>query len=141
MIALVDKSSAVLDKSFLYLGEGDECANCSRRLACHSNLVKGHLYRVTEVKPKVHPCPIFGEVRVCVVEEDMIKVAISSSGAYPEAKITYHKMKCDDILCPEASICIPEGIEDGEKVLVEKVLGRLECPQGKILTMLTLKRV
>ncbi len=141
MIVLVDSKSAEINYLFIYLGESEECGSCKMRIPCHSSLEKGRRYIVTGLKNKNHPCRLFGGVSVCEVEESQISAAINGRWGIPGATIRYHQVECKEILCKNAEICMPEGLLEDDRCIVENIKGKLQCSFRDDYVVVSLKRI
>ena len=141
MIVLVDNETAKAGYEFVYCGEGDECRDCKFKLPCHSNLEAGRRYVVTEIKKQVHPCQLFGEVRVADVNESSFEVTIKRGNAIEGASTTYNPLKCENSLCENYSICCPDGLDSLDRCVVEKIISKVDCEKLGALEMVRLRRV
>jgi uncharacterized protein (UPF0179 family) len=140
MIALVDRNCAKIGYEFLYLGMADECSKCDIRVSCHHNLEKNRRYRVLSIKGSNHPCKLFTEVSVCEVKEVGIEAALIPGSAFEAAHLTFNPIPCENVFCDWAIYCRPEGLKGGDRCVVEKVKGRVVCPEKGELITVSLRR-
>jgi uncharacterized protein (UPF0179 family) len=141
MIVLVDKSCAREGYEFVYLGEAKECRECGLKLPCHHNLEKGRRYAVDVARSERHYCRIFDEVVVCEVREVGIEVAINRDSAFEGATLTFHPIDCKESFCKFIANCRPEGLREGDRCTVERVIDRMVCPKKGGLTRVSIRRV
>ncbi len=47
--------------------------------------------------------------------------------------------RCHNVACANYRICHPHGIDSGDKVVIEKVDGKMDCPVGKNRTRVVIK--
>lgn len=141
MIALVDSRCAKEGYEFIYLGVSEECGGCGLRLPCHHNLERGRKYAVTEVRDKSHPCPVFGEVTVCEVQEPSVDAAIEAKGAFPGSSVSFRPQSCGEVFCSHAGYCAPEGLREGDRCTVVELKREIECRDGRRLVIAALRRV
>jgi uncharacterized protein (UPF0179 family) len=141
MIALVDSESAEVGYEFVYLGEADECRNCSLHLPCHSNLERGRRYAVKSVREKTHPCSLFNKVGVCEVEEVGIDVFLPQGSAFEGASISFKPMHCKKTLCKHSTYCMPEGLSEGDRCLIHSIKRKFNCPEKGELAVATIRRI
>jgi uncharacterized protein len=141
MIALVDSESAEAGYEYVYLGEADECRNCSLRLPCHHNLEQSRRYVVKTVRGKTHPCSLFGQVVVCNVAEMGVDAAITPEFAFVGSSLTFKSIECKNTLCDYSNLCMPEGVSTGDRCTITGVKKKIECPEGRGLVVATLRRI
>jgi uncharacterized protein (UPF0179 family) len=141
MIGLVDSESANEGYEFVYLGEADECKNCSLRLPCHHNFECGRRYAVKSVREKTHPCRLFNQLIVCEVEEVGIDVFLPQGSAFEGASITFKPLSCKKRLCKHSPYCMPEGLSDGDRCMVHSIKGKFKCPEKGELSVVTIRRL
>ena len=141
MIALVDSESAETGYEFVYLGEADECKECSLRTPCHHNLERGRRYVVKSVRGKTHPCSLFETVVVCDVAEKGVDAAIAPEFAFVGSSLTFQSVDCKNTLCSHSNLCMPEGISPDDRCTITGVKKKIDCPEGKNLVVATLKRI
>jgi len=133
MVTLLNKKVAKPGYRFIHEGKAEECLDCPIRKVCVENLEKGRIYEVIKVRRKKHKCKLIeDEVVVVEVINAPIEIAISPKKAIEEIITSYSSIPCEKI-CPYQSLCKPEGLKEGDKIKIEKVLNRIECPEGQEL--------
>jgi uncharacterized protein (UPF0179 family) len=133
MITVIGERQAKIDGRFIYLGPLTECKECKLKGVCF-NLDAGNLYRIVEVRDVRHECKVHEEgVRVVKVEKEQMEGAISKKGALEGTTITFEPIRCDNLGCEHYHLCHPQGIEKGHKARIARILGDLECSEGKKL--------
>ena len=127
IITLLGKKLAKEGNEFVYLGITPKCKGCKLKAVC-SNLQEGRVYRVEKVREKSHDCQLHDEdVVVVEVKKQPHEVNVKKEVAEATA-IEYHKIKCNNALCPEYEACVPK-IKEKEYKIVE-VLNDVNCPRG-----------
>jgi len=131
-VTLIGTKLAQNGTEFVYVGEVDECSRCKVKKACH-NLVRGRKYRVVDVRPTVHSCPVFVD-GACVVEvEDAPVVAlIAGEMAITNSRFVY-EYSCNREECRSYDLCHPDGVNEKEKYMITQILGSApdECLRGR----------
>ena len=116
------------------------CKRCKLFKVCVGNLRPYASYRVEEVRRVAHRCPLTGStMRVVVVEELPVKLAVSPRRAIKGAVISYQPPSCDLKDCRYRELCFPRALKEGDKGVVKDVLGEtIECPKGRQLKLILL---
>jgi len=143
IITLCGKNWAKIGVEFTFIGEAEECKNCKIRKTC-LKLKEGSKYKIIGLRDgAVQSCPLHDEgvVAVEVVELPIIAL-VNSKMAVEEAKLRFEK-KCNRFDCFMYTLCNPIELENGEAVIVEKVIGESpnKCPRGKTLKLVELRRL
>ncbi|MCS7386970.1 MAG: UPF0179 family protein [archaeon GB-1867-005] len=127
-ITLLSEKCARIGYKFIHEGGAEECTNCSLRKVCIENLKVGRVYEVVGVRRKSHICPLHEE-RVVVVEvvEAAVEAAIEKRLAVEGVIIAYYPILCQET-CAFKLLCQPQGLRDGDKVKIEKLLDEINCP-------------
>ena len=128
-ITLIGKNIAKEGNEFYYLGPIEECSECKFNKVCF-NLEIGSKYRITAVRTQEHECTEFDDDVVTAVEVEKIptQATVGKRQAMEGSKITYKGSECKNISCEHYGLCHPVGKTPGEKYIVQKVIGDLECP-------------
>jgi len=130
MLTLIGESMARVGMKFVFEGASEECATCKLRFTCTSNLDKGHVYEIVEVRKNKHFCPKENGYLVLVdVIEPALEMAVDTRRAIVGMTISY-VAPCDKKLCPHYDRCVPLGIEEGERVTINKIVETIKCPNG-----------
>lgn len=142
MITLIGKKLAKPGQEFIHYGIGNsrECMSCKLRKVCDS-LETGRRYVVKSSMNKPHEkCKIHEEgVMLVEVEPAEIKSLIPSSQAVEKAIITFIKPDCSKYLCEDRYLCSPEGIIDGDRCEVTKVIEKEHnCELGHTFSLVNL---
>jgi len=133
MITVIGDRQAKLDGRFIYLGPLTECKECKLKGVCF-NLDAGSLYRIVEVRDVKHDCKVHEDgVRVVKVEKEKMEGVVPKKGAMEGTTITWEVTKCDHLGCEHYRLCHPIGIEKGHKARISKIVGDLDCAEGKRL--------
>lgn len=131
LITLLSEPQARTGGEFYFLGPITECKDCRLKGVCF-NLEPGSRYRVVEVRSQRHACPeCEGEVVAVEVEKVPTPAAIPKKGAMDGVTITYTESKCDRVGCPNYNLCHATGKREGQKYMVTRLGGDLECPVGE----------
>jgi len=142
MITLIGKDIAKEGLSFIFYGPAEECLNCRFKSSCIDSLEKGHKYKITEVRDVEQKCEIHDleKVKVVVVEDAESTILTKSKGVFEGSTFLFKKFECDNKDCDFHDLCFPEGLNDDDKCVFIKDLGKFkECPQGNTLTKCTVK--
>ncbi|TQD27598.1 UPF0179 family protein [Methanolobus vulcani] len=126
-ITLIGSKLAKEGEDFVFMGESRECKKCKLRRTC-MNLDSGRKYRVAKLRgDTVHECFIHdGGVITVEVETSPIVAAIESRKAVVGSKVSYELPKCEEFDDSVYDILYPEGLKEGDKCTVIKVLGPIE---------------
>jgi len=133
MITVIGERQAKVDGRFIYLGPLTECKECKLKGVCF-NLDAGALYRIVEVRDVKHECKVHEDgVRVIKVEKEKMEGVVGKKGALEGTTITYEVIKCDRLGCGHYRLCHPLGVDKGHKARIKKIVGDMECAEGKKL--------
>jgi Uncharacterized protein conserved in archaea len=126
-ITLIGSRLAKEGEDFIFMGESRECKRCKLRRTC-MNLEPGRKYRVAKVRSDtVHECFIHdGGVLTVDVVSSPIVAAIESRKAVEGSKISYEHPKCQAFDDGVYDLLYPEGLKEGDKCTVVKVLGPMD---------------
>jgi len=144
IITLCGKDWAKIGTEFIFLGGKAECENCKIKKAC-LRLREGAKYKIVGLRDgAVQDCPLHDEgvVAVEVVELPIIAL-VDSKIAVEGTKFHYEEKKCDIFNCSMYSLCHPVELNNGETVVVEKVIGDApeQCQKGYSVVVAELRRV
>jgi Uncharacterized protein conserved in archaea len=124
IVTLVSREQAEVGHRFRVVRIPDECSSCRLYQVCMGRLKPGRTYVVAEVRPSLgQRCKITGgEMTPVVVEEVPLRLLLPRKKALEGVVVTYEGecRGCRD--CPGEDTLSP-----GEKILVEKVLGKTVC--------------
>lgn len=142
MITLIGEDLAEVGLSFIFEGQVKECENCRFKASCVDSLEKGRKYIITKVKDITQKCPIHDSGIVNVVEVELadINALVDSKKVFEGSNISFESPDCD-IDCIYYDLCFPDGLNDGDKCIILKNLGKKEhvCAKGLNLTKVSLK--
>lgn len=131
-VTLIGTKLAKEGLEFIYIGAVDECSGCKVKKACH-NLIEGRKYRVVDIRPTIHSCPVFAD-GACVVEveEAPVVALIAGDMAITNSRFVY-EYTCNREECRSYDLCHPDGVNEGEKYMISQVLGNApdECLRGR----------
>lgn len=126
--------------TFIAYEPSEACLECRLYKVCVGKLEPSRLYRVVEAKNRVFPCPLHeGGVKLVVVEESPVEAAMEDRLIVEGATTVFKPVGCR-VKCPNRSLCIPEGLKEGDRCFILKVGDRLECLGGLRLRRVLLKR-
>lgn len=142
MITLIGKKLAKPGQEFIHFGVGNsrECMGCKLRKVC-DNLQVGRRYVVKSSMNKPHEkCKIHEEgVMLVEVEPAQIKATVESSSKEGE-EFAFMKSDCPEIMCDNRFLCFPEGIKEGDKCRIVKIVEKkVECKKGAELCVVLLE--
>jgi uncharacterized protein (UPF0179 family) len=126
-ITLIGSRLAREGEDFIFMGESRECKKCKLKRTC-LNLEPGRKYRVVKLRgDTVHECFIHDSgVMTVEVESSPVVAAIESRKAVVGSKVSYEPPKCKEFNDSIYDILYPEGIKEGDKCTVLKVLGSMD---------------
>ncbi len=126
-ITLIGSRLAKEGEEFIFMGESRECKKCKLKRTC-MNLEPGRKYRVIKRKADtIHECFVHdGGVLTVEVESAPIVAAIDSRKAVIGSKVSYEPPKCKSFDDSLYDILYPEGLKEGDKCTVVKVLGAMD---------------
>lgn len=130
---------AVEGNEFYYLGPIEECSECKFNKVCF-NLELGAKYKITSIRPQEHECSEYDDDTVTAVEVEKIatKATVGKRQAMEGSKITYKGSECKNVSCENYTLCHPVGKIPGEKYVVQKVIGNLNCPLDEKVVLVEL---
>ncbi|RZN50422.1 UPF0179 family protein [archaeon] len=131
MLTLIGESMAKKGMKFIFEGADNEnCVKCKLRFTCSTNLEKGRVYEVIDVKKTKHYCPKEDAyVQLVEIVEPTLEMAVASRRAIEGMTFEYEP-PCSRARCRYRDECVPPGVARGEKVRITRILGPLECPEG-----------
>lgn len=141
IITMLSVSQARIGEIFIYRGWGQKCPECRYFMVCAKNLSEGRIYRVVGVRNKAFKCEAYDiEMRVVEVVEADIDAAVPSKQAIEGVILTFHPQECNNNLCENYILCMPDGLIEGDRCKVVRVHGALKCPRGLQLVRTLLRR-
>jgi len=143
LITLIGKRLAKPGQEFIHYGVSNsrECMGCKLRKVC-DNLEVGRRYVVKSSMNKPHEkCRIHDEgVMLVEVEPAEIQFLLPPELAVEGAIITFMRPDCTKTLCERSHLCFPDGIRDGDKCEVLKVVNpNVECALGSKVTLVSVR--
>jgi len=140
-ITLINKAAAKIGYKFIHEGGTKDCQKCPLKKVCIDNLETGRIYEVVKIRRKEHPCLVH-EDKVVIVEviEAAIEAAIKTRIAIEGVIIRYRPVECDE-KCSNRIICQPRGLERGDRVKIEKIKEKINCPRGLKLVKASLRPI
>ncbi|MDR0913284.1 MAG: UPF0179 family protein [Methanobrevibacter sp.] len=142
MITLIGNDLAKKDLMFLFNGSVKECEDCRFKSTCVDSLEVGRCYIIKDVKDTKQMCPVHdkGFVKPIEVEKADIETNIISKKCFEGSSVTYIPPDCD-LECIYREFCFPEGLNDGDKAVIKKVLTKNvdDCAKGFKLSKVLLK--
>ncbi|MBN1786436.1 MAG: UPF0179 family protein [Candidatus Methanofastidiosa archaeon] len=130
MMTLIGESMAKVGMKFVFEGTTEVCDTCKLRFTCANNLEKGRVYEIIDVKRMKHFCPKEDAYLTLVeITEPPLEFAIDKRKAILGMTIIYSP-PCNKKRCRNWDQCVPIGIAEGEKVLIKRIKGAIECPEG-----------
>lgn len=143
IITLVGKHVARAGYSFVFSGQSRECRECVLRKVCCDKLELGRVYVITNVRDKLHDCPLHKGVQLVEVEEAPVKVSVLSQQLFEGAIFTVQPNTCNQENCVNVDLCFPTGISEGDRVQIEEVIKKsgLECSLKRKLGCALVRRV
>lgn len=130
MITLV--STTLAKEGFTFIHEGKipgECKKCRFVNTCICNLEQGRRYTIIGVRDMTHPCLLGGTVTVVEVSEPEIIMFLESRLAFKGMSVAYNP-DCEG--CSEMDICMPAGLEPGDRVQITEIMGDAPCTKKKM---------
>lgn len=143
LITLISVNQAKLGLVFIHRGLSSKCERCEFYQICVRNLEPGRVYRIVGLREKIISCKLFEtEMRVVEVMESEIAAAIPAKQAIENAITTFKVVECNVESCENFEVCFPEGLVDGDRCEVVKVIEKnFRCPRGFPLVKVLLRRV
>jgi len=143
LITLIGKKLAKPGQEFIHYGIGNsrECMSCKLRKVC-DNLEAGRRYVVKSSMNKPHEkCKVHEEgVMLVEVEPAEIDVLVPQNQAMEKAVIRFIRPDCSKYLCENRDMCFPEGLRDGDRVEIIKVLEKnYDCGIGRSLSLVRVR--
>ena len=139
IITLLPKNLAKTGFSFIAGRGGEECKSCRFYKTCVENLKEGRIYTVINVRQIEHPCNVHDTgVKIVEVVESATEAAISSKYAIEGSSGIFSSF-CNES-CIHNELCNPEGVNIGDRFLILKVREKIDCPLGKSIVKVSIKR-
>lgn len=139
IVSLVGETQAKSGTQFIFRGPLSECRDCIRKTVCF-NLEEGILYEIVSVREKHHDCNIHeGGVRVVELKKAPVETTLDTKYAIDGSTASIDEVKCQNMGCENYRICILLRPKSSRKYRVTKVLGDMECPEGKNLKRVILE--
>ncbi len=139
-VTLVGTVMAKQGVEFIYEGEVAGCDTCKVKKACN-NLQPGRKYRIISVRTTHHECGVHlnGTTAVEVIDAP-VTALINADMAMVNSKIKL-ELSCSKTDCRSYPLCRPDGVVNGEKYIVHKVLGKPSdvCEKGRALKLVEIK--
>jgi len=140
-VTLIGKCLAERGLEFVYEGDVQECRTCKLWKVYH-NLQAGKKYQVVGIRKNTdQECQVH-RGGICAVEviEAPVVTLIQADRAILNSRIHYES-PCTRTDCRSYALCHPDGIIDGEKYTVAKVLGNAPdiCEKGRTLKLVELR--
>lgn len=139
LITLVDKDIAYIGYRFIFK-KNAECDLCKHFSVC-SKLEEGRVYEVINIirtKNKLY-CRITNE-GVQPVEVKLSSITTSIREEIPldtDIIVHWHEPECEFDDCKYRKLCFPIGLKDGDKIKIKEKMGKIKCPQGINLLMIS----
>lgn len=142
-VTLIGRCLAETGLEFVYEGQVADCQTCKLLKVCH-NLQPGKKYQVVGIRKNTdQDCPIHRD-GICAVEviEAPVVTLIPADRAIVNSTVRYEQA-CTKTDCRSYPLCHPDGILEGEKYLVAKVLGNAPdvCEKGRNLKLVELRPI
>ncbi|MFX1475162.1 MAG: UPF0179 family protein [Promethearchaeota archaeon] len=144
IVTLIGKRIAKTGNIFVFSGQTGECMECALRRVCCEKLEPERVYVVLNVRDKIHDCPLHEDgVQLVDVEEAPVKVAVLSQQLFEGAIFTFQPKDCTQWSCPNIEVCIPTGLNEGDRVHIEEVIQKsgLVCSLNQKLGCALVRRV
>ncbi len=142
-VTLIGRCLAEVGLEFVYEGDAQECKTCKLLKVCH-NLQPGKKYQVVGIRKNTDQgCPVhLGGICAVEVIEAPVVTLIPADRAILNSRIHYES-PCTRTDCRSYALCHPDGIIDGEKYMVARVLGNAPeiCEKGRTLKLVELRPV
>jgi uncharacterized protein (UPF0179 family) len=130
LLTVIGKSLAKKGLTFTFMGPLANCKECKVKNICF-HLERGRKYRIVSSRDVLHECPVHEEgVVVVEVEEVPVNAVINKKMAIEGSTITVELPKCRQRGCEHYRLCLPIGVESGQKKKVLKVGKKVECAAG-----------
>jgi uncharacterized protein (UPF0179 family) len=139
-VTLVGTVLAKQGVDFIYEGEVAGCDTCKVKKACN-NLQKGRKYRIVSVRTTHHECMVhFNGATAVEVIEAPVTALINADMAIINSKIKLD-LSCKKTDCLSFPLCHPDGVVEGEKYIVNTILGNASdtCEKGRALKLVDIK--
>jgi uncharacterized protein (UPF0179 family) len=141
VITFIAKNLAKPGYKFQHMGESEKCKTCKMYHVCIQPLEVGRVYEVVDVLENEFECPIHEEqIKVVRVKETKKEVGIPSNMTFSGATISFQPQDCLEI-CDFREFCVPAGLKEGDKVRILEVIKKVECSEGKEISIALVVRI
>jgi uncharacterized protein (UPF0179 family) len=142
-ITLIGTKLAKVGNEFIFRGAARECEPCKLYKTC-LGLNPGSRYRITNIRTGERLECFVHDSGVCAIEvvEVPIKMALESRKAIKGSKIVYEPLSCSLSDCENSVLCLPSGLNPGDKFVIMDVKGEINepCRKGYSLKVVEVKR-
>ena len=129
---LVDPDTIKVGDSFEII-DNETCNSCRYYNICFGDKKIGLNYKVTKIlKPKenIYCKLIEKRVYLAEVEEAPVRLTVLSANLVVDVPVTYTPIRCAEKHCPYIKYCVYNGSNLGTRIIVNKVISKLDCPIG-----------
>jgi len=129
---LVDPEVTKVGDTFEII-ENEICKECRYFKVCFGDKKVGLNYKIIRIlrpKEEIFCRLVEKKVVLAEVEESPVKLSIASTNLVVDVPISYTPIKCAEKYCPYIKYCVYNGNSLGPKIVVNKVIDRLDCPIG-----------
>jgi uncharacterized protein (UPF0179 family) len=138
VITFIAKNLAKLGYRFQHMGELEKCKTCKMYQVCIQSLEAKRIYEVIDNE---FECPLHEEqIKVVRVKETEKKVGIPTNMTFSGATMSFQPQDCPEI-CEFRKFCVPVGLKEGDKVRIIDILKKVECRQGKGISIALVARI
>ena len=141
-ITLIGTKLAKVGNEFIFRSAAKECEPCKLYKTC-LGLNPGSRYRITNIRTGERLECFVHDSGVCAIEvvEVPIKMALESRKAIKGSKIVYDPL-CNLSDCENSHLCLPSGLNPGDKFVIMNVEGEINepCRKGYSLKVVEVKR-
>lgn len=131
LLTVIGRRLAKPGAEFIFMGPNSNCKDCKVKTICF-HLEKGAKYRIINSRNVVHDCPEHEDnVVIIEVEEVPRESVIPKKIAMEGTTITLDIPKCKERGCQYYQLCIPIGMESGQKRQITAVTEKVECRDGQ----------
>lgn len=141
-ITLIGVDQAAEGHVFRYVKPLQICSECKIKNVCF-NLEQGKLYRIVEVRDKVHPCNVFNKNSVSTVKVEEVEepyLVEYTKRIIEGSTITLKGRKCEHLTCPNIEKCNMIHHPGDLRITIKSIGEKVNCPLGYDIRVIEGKR-
>lgn len=130
IVTLVAKNAAYIGYKFIFRDHA-KCRQCNHFNVC-CKLEAGRIYEVIKIiksNSKLSCLVTDEEMQPVEVRLGIIRTCIRAGAPFDtDVIVHWHRIDCENLGCRYRKLCFPMGLEDGDKIRIKDIHGKIGCP-------------